>query len=214
MNDPIIPVIAARGRRLAAAAVMTLAAALPAPAVRAIQRDLGTQELQRAIKMGSGSDADRARFHAAYIVPLSSADPAIERLEVLTEFRRVVIEAEDRLRKGDHMFGAGQASGVIRAWHDKVTLVLRLRFHPQNVLVTVPSYELTLGDRGPAPLDIRRTPVYAMTGTGQKPGTAMYGATVEADFDVAAVGRTSRSVRVLLQGKELARATVNVAQID
>src|SRR5919204_3007089 len=135
MTDPIIPAIAARGWRLAAALGISLAA----PSVRAIQRDLGTQELQRAIKIGSGADADRARFHAAYIVPLRSADPQIERLEVLTEFRRVVIEAEDRLRKGDHMFGAGQASIAIRPWHDKVTLVLRLRFHPQNVLVAVPS---------------------------------------------------------------------------
>ena len=64
-----------------------------------------------------------------------------------------------------------------------------------------------------APLDVRRTPVYA-TGTTQKPGSSMYGATVEADFDVAAVGQTSRTVRVLLEGKELARATINFAQID
>jgi len=205
------PTTAARGWRQVVALVAVIR--LAAPAVHAIQRDLGTQELQRAIKIGSGSDADRARFHAAYIFPLRSADPAIERLEVLTEFRRVVIEAEDRLRKGDHMFGAGQASNAIRPWHDKVTLVLRLKFHPQNVLVTVPSYELVIGDRGPAPLDVRRTPVYA-TGTTQKPGSSMYGATVEADFDVAAVGQTSRTVRVLLEGKELARATINFAQID
>jgi len=205
------PTTAARGWRQVVALVAVIR--LAAPAVHAIQRDLGTQELQRAIKIGSGSDADRARFHAAYIFPLRSADPAIERLEVLTEFRRVVIEAEDRLRKGDHMFGAGQASNAIRPWHDKVTLVLRLKFHPQNVLVTVPSYELAIGDRGPAPLDVRRTPVYA-TGTTQKPGSSMYGATVEADFDVAAVGQTSRTVRVLLEGKELARATINFAQID
>lgn len=207
-------IIAARGRRRAAVLVVSLATLLAAPAARAIQRDLGTPELQRAIKIGGGSDAERARFHAAYIFPLRSADPAIEQLEVLPEFRRVVIEAEDRLRKGDHMFGAGQASIAIRPWHDKVTLVLRLKFHPQNVLVTVPSYELAIGDRGPAPLDVRRTPVYAMTGTGQRPGTSMYGATVEADFDVAALGQTSRTVRVLLEGKELARATINFAQID
>ena len=210
MNDPTI---AARGWRQAAALVVTMATLLAAPAVRAIQRDLGTQELQRAIKIGSGSDADRARFHSAYSVALRSADPAIEQLEVLTEFRRVVIEAEERLRKGDHMFGAGQAAVAIRAWHDKVTLVLRLKFHPQNVLVTVPSYELAIGDRGPAALDLRRTPVYT-TGSAPKPGTSMYGATLEADFDVAAVGQTSRTVRVLLEGKELARATVNFAQID
>ena len=205
------PTTAARGWRQVVALVAVIR--LAAPAVHAIQRDLGTQELQRAIKIGSGSDADRARFHSAYSVALRSADPAIEQLEVLTEFRRVVIEAEDRLRKGDHMFGAGQASNAIRPWHDKVTLVLRLKFHPQNVLVTVPSYELVIGDRGPAPLDVRRTPVYA-TGTTQKPGSSMYGATVEADFDVAAVGQTSRTVRVLLEGKELARATINFAQID
>src|SRR5713226_4752198 len=155
------PTTAARGWRWAAALVVTVATLLAAPAMRAIQRDLGTPELQRAIKIGSGSDADRARFHAAYIFTLRSADPAIEQLEVLTAFRRVVIEAEDRLRRGDHMFGAGQADIAIRPWHDKVTLVLRLRFHPQNVLVTVPSYELAIGERGPAPLDVRRTPIYA-----------------------------------------------------
>src|SRR5207249_6164511 len=98
-----------------------------------------------------------------------------------------------------------------RDWSSDVCssdLVLRLKFHPQNVLVTVPSYELAIGDRGPAALDLRRTPVYT-TGSAPKPGTSMYGATLEADFDVAAVGQTSRTVRVLLEGKELARATVN-----
>jgi hypothetical protein len=42
----------------------------------------------------------------------------------------------------------------------------------------------------------------------------MYGATVEADFDVAALGQTLPTVRVLLEGKELARATINFAQIE
>jgi hypothetical protein len=211
MGDPIT---AARGWRQAAA--LLAATVLAAPAVRAIQRDLSTQELQRAIKTGGGSDAARARFHAAYLFPLRADDPAIEQLEVLTEFRRVVIEAEDRLRKGDHMFGAGQAAVAIRAWHDKVTIVLRLRFHPQNVLVTVPAYELAIGERGPAALDVRRTPVYSLTGTGQRPGTptAMYGATVEADFDVAAVGAGPQTVRVVLQGREVARTTINFGQID
>ena len=74
MSDPTI---AARCWRQAAV-VVTLTTALTAPAARAIQRDLGTADLQRAIKIGSGSDADRARIRAAYIFPLRSADPAIE----------------------------------------------------------------------------------------------------------------------------------------
>lgn len=212
MDDPII---AARGWRQVAALFAAVALVAPA-APRAIQRDLGTEDLQRAIKIGGSSEAERARFHSAYIFPLRVDDPAIQQLEVLTEFRRVVIEANDRLRKGDHMFGAGQADLAIRPWHNKLTLVLRLRFHPQNVLVTVPPYELAIGEPGPTPLDARRMPVYSLTGTGQRPGTPtpMYGATVEADFDVAAVRPGPQTVRVVLERKELARATINFAQID
>jgi len=212
MHDPII---AARGWRQAVA--LSAAVVLVAPAApRAIRRDLGTEDLQRAIKVGGSSEAERARFHSAYIVPLRVADAAIQQLEVLTEFRRVAIEATDRLRKGDHMFGAGQADSAMRPWHDKLTLVLRLRFHPQNVLVNVPPYELAIGEPGPTPLDVRRLPVLSLTGTGQRPGTPtpMYGATVEADFDVVAVRPGPQAVRVVLQGKEVARTTINFTQID
>jgi hypothetical protein len=208
-------IIATRCWRHAAALFAAVALAAPA-APRAIQRDLGTEDLERAIKIGGSSEAERARFHAAYIFSLRADDPAIEQLEVLTEFRRVVIEAEDRLRRGDHMFGASQARTAIRSWHNKLTLVLRLKFHPQNVLVMVPTYELAIGQPGAAALDVRRIPVYPVTGAGQRaaPGTSMYGATIEADFDVAAVRPAPQAVRVVLEGKEVARTAINFAQID
>src|SRR5207249_7066619 len=83
-----------------------------------------------------------------------------------------------------------------RDWSSDVCssdLVLRLKFHPQNVLVTVPSYELAIGDRGPAALDLRRTPVYT-TGSAPKPGTSMYGATLEADrSEERRVGKACRT---------------------
>ena len=43
---------------------------------------------------------------------------------------------------------------------------------------------------------------------------SIYGAVVEVDFQAADIGQTTRLVRVMLDVNELARTTINFAQID
>jgi hypothetical protein len=52
-------------------------------------------DITRAFAVANGSESRRASFHAAYVVDV--ADAVIEHLEVITEFRRFVLAAEDQL---------------------------------------------------------------------------------------------------------------------
>src|SRR5262249_45572011 len=80
-------------------------------------------EMERALSIGRASDSERARFHQPYVVVLN--DPTVDQIDVLTEFRRAVLFAEEQIRHGDHMFGLRQAEPALRPWHGKVTIVAR-----------------------------------------------------------------------------------------
>jgi hypothetical protein len=192
------------------AAICLKAAAGP----QAVDLTVGQNQIYRAIAIGRGSDADRTRFHERYRLPVG--DATIERLDVLTAFRRVVVETERRVQWGDHMFGARQGDELIRPWRGKVTFVLRLRFHPMNVFVTAPPYEIAVGSPDLEALDVRSTPISALPASNQKPGAhlALVGAIVEADFDAHGIGQTTRVVSVRLDGRELARATVDFSKLE
>lgn len=181
---------------------------------RAFDLILGPAELERALTLARHPERERAEFHKRYVV--QTRDETVHEVEVLTEFRRVVLAAEDHIRRGNHMYSARQAAGDLTDWHGKITIVLRLRFHPQNALVRVPEYLTTLGGSPVRPLDSRRTPLYALTGPGQRPGTAtpLYGGLVETDFDAAAVGQARREVVVWLEGNEVTRAAIDFSGFE
>ena len=124
--------------------------------------------------------------------------------------------AEEQIRRGDHTFGVGQAERAVAPWHGRVTIVARLRFHPLNTFIASPPYDIVIGPPPIAALDTRRTSLYATSGTGQKPGTPspLSGAIVEADFDATAVGQERRPVRVVLDGKDVARTVVDFARLQ
>jgi hypothetical protein len=204
--------------RAAVLASLAAAACLAAPAgVRAIVLDVTQDQAYRAIAIGRGTQAERTRFHAAYL--RAASDPTIERVELLTPFRRVVVETERRLDFGDHQFGARQAAEVIKKWRSTLTISVRIRFHPQNVYVTVPPYETIVasspgGDEVRLG-DVRRTPLFAQANPDQPgAGTALIGASIEYDFDLATVGQTTRVVSVMLGDKTLARATIDFSKLD
>ena len=204
--------------RAAVLASLAAVACLAAPAaLRAIVLDVNQDEAYRAIAIGRRTQPERTRFHAGYLI--TASDPTIERVEVLTPFRRVVVETERRLDFGDHQFGARQAADVIKKWRSTLTINVRIRFHPQNVYATVPPYETIVasspgGDEVRLG-DVRRTPLFAQASPDQPGvGTALIGAIIESDFDLAAVGQTTRVVSVMLGDKTLARATIDFAKLD
>jgi len=182
-------------------------------AVLALVWPMTQAEMERALTIGRAFDAERARFHQPYVLGIN--DPTVERIEIITEFRRVVLFAEEQIRQGDHMFGIRQAEAAMRPWHGKVTIVARLRFHPLNTFLAAPPYEVGVGEPPIAPLDVRRTSLYALA-SHQKPAapTPLAGAVVESDFDAAAVGQSLRQIRIMLEGKEVVRTSVDFATVQ
>jgi len=171
-------------------------------------------DVERALRIGRGFDQDRARFHKPYIVAIN--DATVEQIEIVTEFRRVVLFAEDRIRQGDHMFGPRQVDTALRQWRGRVTVIARVRLHPLNTYVMVPEFRIAVGEPPLKTVDARRTPVNAALGPNQMPGdrTAIVAAFIEADLDAAAIGQTLLPVRVILDGKDLTRTMVDFGRLE
>ena len=104
---------------------------------------LSPNALADAIALGQSRSVDaRLRLHATYHVNIGRAP--VDYVEVVTPFRRVVLEAEARTLAGDRLFGQRQALAVLGNEPSRVDLVVEFTFHPQNTFVGVPEYTLSL----------------------------------------------------------------------
>jgi len=188
----------------------------------ALDVSLSQQDIERALASARSSEAERARFHSRYRFPLN--DATVPQVEVITEFRRVVIAGEDRLRQGDWMFtqGTRAAEAAVRTWRGQLAIVAQLRFNPLNTYVSIPSLDIMLGDPlaegALAPLAAHTTPQYSppfpVVGKKDVMTSSLVGAVVETDFPASAIGQTKRRVSVLMEGKELTRTTIDFASIE
>ena len=176
-------------------------------------------DITRAFAVANGSESARAAFHAAYAVDV--ADPVIEHLEVITEFRRFVLAAEDQLKAGNWMMARGgfdpkgrTLKDVLRPLSGQVSIRARLRFHPQNNYVTLPAFDILLGEPTLLPINALRTP-HITPATGE-PGTRdlISGATIEIFYNAPTVDDKVLPVRVLSEGREQARVSVDFARIQ
>ena len=188
-----------------------------AVAVALVAAMSGTQ-IERAQQVARSRDSERAHFHARYrFTPRSDT---VVQIEVVTEFRRLVLITEQHLLAGDQMFSRGlrEAQQALAPNQGIMTLKAQLRFHPQNAYVTIPDFKIALG-RTPAgplgsPLDTRIAGEFATQPKNAKKNAPVTGATLEASVDTAQVGQTSLPVGVVLDGEELARAVVDFARLD
>ena len=182
--------------------------------VRAIATALSEKDIDRALKLAQASEQKRVLFHAPYIVRVN--DAVVEHIEVVTEFRRCVLTAEEQLRMGNWLFvhSLRDAQEKLRGWHQRVSLVARLRFHPQNSLSTIPPYVIEVVPYV-EPLTIARTPITALvSGRAGDFNAPLMGATIETVFDAAAIGRTRRPVTVWLPSHEVARVTIDFTRLE
>jgi hypothetical protein len=185
----------------------------------AISVALGDGDIARALKIGGESEQVRARFHAPYVIPIN--DSTVEQVEVITEFRRYVMAAQEQVRLGNWILAQGgtDLSGrsikdMVRSWKGRVSIRTRLRFHPQNTYGDVPPIEHVVGAPPIAALDVIRTPITAPA-SGPKQGfQPLIGAVIETAFDAALVARTSGPIRILLSGQELKRLTVDFSRLE
>lgn len=176
---------------------------------------LGRPDIERALDLARWphTDAERAQFHARYVtkykLPDALAGPAVESIEVITEFRRMELIAEEHARLND-LFARGgfihEAENALQPFRGHVSIVAHVRFG----LLTAVSPNCTVAIAGPAALAAlaqNATPVYS--------DRSQIGTDFDAIFDAAAIGQTMRVVTVRADdGAELARGTVDFRVLE
>jgi hypothetical protein len=177
-------------------------------------------EIERAQQVARGRDSERQQFHRRYVFDLK--DDTVTQLEVITEFRRLVLVTEEHIFRGDWLFSRSvrSAEEALAPMHGLTTIRATVRFNPLNTFITPPAYLLAMsaGDPGSPPvvLETQVTPQFsapfkARTG---KMVSSLVGATLEATLPTVKFGQTSRVFSVILDGKEAARTTVEFAKLD
>jgi hypothetical protein len=179
--------------------------------IRAIDVPLTQDQMVRALTLARWptSDADRARFHSPYVVTLKGPTVqyySVDAVEVVTEFRRLELIAEDHARVND-MFGRGglqEVEAALAPWQDRVAIVVRLTFAPNGFIIGVPTLDIRLeGPNTVTPVDdVHTTEVYGRN-------SLLIGGVVEALFDARQVGQAPRAI--LVSSREPAAVLARVA---
>lgn len=195
-----------------------LYAVLAQAAVGAINVQVTQEDIRRATELARfpHTDAERAQFHQHYTTVVNGAVVeyfGVEKIEVITPFRRMELIAEEHARIND-LFARGglqDAEEAIRPWRDLVSIVAHLRFDLTKPIPGVPAVDVTI--EGPRPvfaISTNQTGIYS--GNGDQ--TFLVGGAVEALFDVRDVGQTTQPVVVRWNGKEVVRVPVNFAAME
>ena len=197
-----------------ALSLVTALAVAGSAAVQALDLDVTVQDIDRGLSVARSTDSERARFHAAYIQKLNT--PFIESVEVVSEYRRVVLLAEERLRKGERMFAYSTtlAQQAIAPWKTRVSIVARLRFHPQNNYVLVPDVDIALPQRERARIGVLKDPILAMPNPQPGDRLAVLGAVVEGVFDASVLRDGIYEFVVSVDKKEVGRVTFDLGVLD
>ena len=203
----------ARGGWPVAAALVVLAVAgPPLRAPHALETDLSDQQIERALRLGRNTAAERERFHRRYVFPADGRTPVVnglqlESIEVISEFRRMELIAEEHARINDTFGRAGlrDAKQALAPWRRNVSIVARVRVIGATNMVRVPRLEVTL-DSLPAAGPVLRRDI--------SNDAALVGGEIETPFDAAVVGETTRTVAVLRNDRLLGRVRVDFRSID
>ena len=210
--------------RHAARAASLVGAVAAVAHLAAITSPVGPADLERALATARGAEAARARFHETYVFPVKASP--VEKVEVVTEFRRAVMITEEHLRQGDWIFGQGgrnlrgesAASGLI-PWKGRVTVAAHVAFGPTHAYATVPPLEIALDGSPPiVAVDARTIPQsslpFPLSGGRSGQTTSLVGADVEHDFVATAFGLSARQVRVFIAAAERARVAVDFGRLE
>ncbi len=198
-------------------------------ALAGFEQALDRRLMDDALAVGhSRIEAIRTRYHEPYRIQV--ARPPVDYIDIVTPFRRVALLAEERAQAGRRLF----QSETIALLGDRATLVeifVEMTFHPLNVFVGVPAYdvELTTVASGARidPLRIGRIPRFGarlegvplpsrFVGAPSLPGESqpMLGGTVVATFSAGALNPNGvYEVVVSEKERELARVRVDVGTL-
>jgi hypothetical protein len=195
------------------------ALALVHASVAGVTELMTERDVAQALNVANGSEASRANFHARYRVAIE--DALIEHLEIVTEFRRFVLAAEEQAKAGNWMMARGGYDTKGRTLKDllnprsgQLSVRARLRLHPHNNYVTLPAFDILLGDPTLLAIDAVRAP-HVTPATGA-PGTRdlIYGATIETFYNAPTIADRVLPLRMLFEGKEVARVSVDFSRVE
>jgi hypothetical protein len=133
-------------RAVAAAAGVVLTFAGGSDRAAAIDAHIDREAIDEAIVFARQATRDRRReFHTGY---LGEPGGSIRRISVVSEYRRVVLLVEEKMRLLDRGYGVRQMTDALKPWRGLLEVVVELQFHPQNSYVGVPLIDVLI-----APLD-------------------------------------------------------------
>jgi hypothetical protein len=200
-------------------AIGILCAVLGQAGANAIDVQLTVKDIERATELARWphTDAERAQFHKRYTIAVNGPLVeyfAVEKIEVITPFRRMELIAEEHARLND-LFARGgvrDAEEALRPWRDRVSIVAHLRFDLTKLIPGVPEVEITLEGSNPAfPITTNSSRIEIGIGDDR---TQLIGGLVEGVFDVREFGQRKQPVVVRWNGKEIARLGVDFAGLD
>lgn len=175
--------------------------------------DISHADIDRALTIARSTDAERARFHARYIQQVNT--PFVERAEIISEFRRVVLMAEEQIARGDRFFAYSttRANDALQVFRRRVSIRAQVRFHPLNNYVSVPPVTMALAGNASALIGVSREPVY---GFAVEAGASapLLGAVVVGTFNADALGQARREFVIMLDNEELGRVEFEFAAVE
>ena len=194
---------------------LALVAGLAGPAAQGppLETAIGASAVTEAVRLGLSGDARALdRFHAPY--RHLAGGPFLQSLELITEFRCVVLSAERAAQAGGS-WDARRAERALEPYRGLVTLVVHVRFNPQNTYRTMPRLEAAMYPRAGGkvlPVDQRARPSF-LSGPAP-PGTPVLEGTLEADFLASALDpRGHPLVGIFLEGREIERTPIDLSAI-
>ena len=128
-----------RSRAVCAALALALLHLTPASAV---DINLDRDAIDQAIVFSrQATRGERQAFHDGY---LRTPGDQVRRVSVVTEYRRVVLLMEEKMRVLDRNYGVRQMTDALKPWRGLVEIIVELQFHPQNTYVGVPLVDVLL----------------------------------------------------------------------
>lgn len=97
--------------------------------------------------------AERGAFHDGY---QRHPGQTIRRISLVSEYRRVVLLVEEKMRLLDRNYGVRQMTQALVPWRGLLEVIVELQFHPQNNYVGVPLLDVLLVplDGGPSAMPV------------------------------------------------------------
>jgi hypothetical protein len=166
---------------------------------------------EHAFRVVRGGAAERAAFHASYVSV--AGDPGVDGIEVITELRRAVLTVEACEAAGLPLPDLDELTDALAPFRNQITVVARVRFHPQNGYTSMPRLDVRLGtgfSMQPA-LDVRAEPFDACD-TLRDGHPLICGAVVEATFR-AAEERAIQTLVIHVNNVYLMVATVDLTRM-